>query len=343
MDFNFDGKDLLTKGKSPGWAVAVARNQKLLYSYTHGYADVENSIYVTDQTNFRLASVTKQFMSVGILILIQKGLLSFNDPLIKFFPDFPRYGKQITIFHLLTHSSGLKNYEDLIPREQKEHIGDKYVLELLKNQTATLFWPGSKYDYNNGGYCLLRLIMEIVSQQPIDVFLRKELFYPLKMDKTEVNFEGETNIRNRAYGYSKRHNSIAKTDQNLTSSTVGDGGIYSSIEDLSKWDKVFYTDILLSKELRSMIFQKHILTDEGRNIYYGFGLFLKEDGENNIAFHGGSSIGFETGVYYILNKQLTIIYLSNSTGKSGVLKCRRIANSILRKPTNVTCQLNKST
>jgi CubicO group peptidase (beta-lactamase class C family) len=292
-----------TSEQGPGYAVGIMKGGNLVFSQTYGYANIEDQILISNQTNFRLASVSKQFIAAGILILLQRKKLSLEDTLTKFFPEFPEYGKVISIYHLLTHTSGLRDYEDLLPKDQVSQIHDEGVLNLLMAQQDGLFLPGTKYSYSNGGYCLLRMIVEKVSGQAIGNFLEKEVFTPLGMEGTVVNYDGKTLIKNRAYGYSYLSNEFVRTDQDKTSATIGDGGIYSSIGDLRKWDRAIYTDIILSKETKALMLKKHIITDEGKNIYYGLGLCLKEKDGRQIVYHGGSSIDFRQGyITYSMNR-----------------------------------------
>ncbi len=315
----------------PGCAVSVIENGETIYNYIAGYAGIENNVAINEFTNFRLASVTKQFMAVSILILLERKLIALEDTFLQFFPDFPLYGKDITIYQLLTHTSGLKDYEDLIPKESTNQVHDEDIIELLKSQDNTLFQPGIAYSYSNGGYCLLRLIIEKVSQQTIDAFLEENVFTPLGMDMTMVNYEGKTVIPNRAYGYSYEDGKPKKTDQDKTSATIGDGGIYSSIKDLQTWDQVLYTDKILSRESRDLLLTKHVLTDEDEETYYGFGLFLKNHNGKNIAYHGGSSIGFKNATYYVIDDKRTVVFLSNRNGGDASGTAEKIADLLFRE------------
>lgn len=319
---------IYSKEKSPGCAIGVVRNGKPVSEITLGYGNLKDNVLVSRQTNFRLASVTKQFIAVAILVLVEKKQISTEDTLLKFFPGFPDYGNDITIHHLLTHSSGLLDYEQLIPETQSAQIHDEGVLELLKDQKDTMFPPGARYSYSNGGYCLLRLVIERVSGQTIDSFLKGNLFTQLAMNSTVVNHEGSTTIASRAYGYSHKESGWKRTDQDKTSATIGDGGIYSSIKDMQKWSQVFYTDKVLSKEMRDLMLKRHILTDEGKGVYYGYGLFLKDHSGKKVAYHGGSSIGFQTGMYYTLNDESAVIFLSNRTGENGSEIAENVATAI---------------
>ena len=182
-----------------------------------GLADLENRVAVTPSTNFRLASMTKQFIARAIEIL---GL-----------PLDRRVLRDITVRQLLSHTSGLIDYEDLITSD--EQISDHDVLRLLTQTDRAYFPPGSAYRYSNGGYVLLGLLIERESGVPLEQFLRDEIFEPLGMTGTVL---GTRNVVNRAYGYAFEDGRWVRRDQGITTATRGDGGIYSSIDDLQKWD-----------------------------------------------------------------------------------------------------------
>lgn len=319
------------KDKCPGYSLLIVQDGKTILEKTVGYSSLEQENLISRGSNFRLASVTKQFIAAAILVLLDKRKLSTEDTLLKFFPDFPDYGKDINIHHLLTHSSGIFDYEKLMSSDKDNQIHDEDILVLLKKQKDTMFPVGTKYSYSNGGYCLLRLIIEKVSGQTIDIFLKENLFSTLGMDSTIINYEGYTNIPNRTYGYSYKDSKWLKTDQNKTSTTIGDGGIYSSIKDMQKWSQIFYTDKVLSKEMRDLMLKRHILTDEGKDIYYGYGLCLKDCNNKKVAYHGGSSIGFQIGTYYIIEEESSIIFLSNRSGENGSNIVKDIANLTINK------------
>lgn len=318
-------KKVVNKKIKPGYAVAVFKNEKMISEKTYGYANIKNKIKISTKTNFRLASVSKQFIAVGILLLIQNKKISLEDTLADFFQSSQKSWNEIQIFHLLTHTSGLKDYEKLIPKNTKAQLHDEDVLKILKKE-KNIFKPGTKHKYNNGGYCLLRLIIEKISKQDIKTFFEKNIFKPLEMDSTTINYQGTTLIKNRALGYSLKNNKFKLTDQNTTSATIGDGGIYSSIIDMGKWSKVFYTNKILSKKMRNLMFYEHTVVNKKRKIYYGFGLFLKRENNEIIVFHGGSSIGFQTGICYLPRKRTLSVFLSNKTGERGSSKAINYIN-----------------
>jgi CubicO group peptidase (beta-lactamase class C family) len=188
---------------TPGASVAVIRDGKVLYQHAYGLADVEDNVHATTATNYRLASVTKQFTAMAILILAGRKLLSLDSTLSQFFPDFPAYGKGITVRELLNHTSGLWDYGELVPKERTAQLTDIDVLNLLKQQTATYFPPGSEWRYSNTSYAFLALIAEKVSGMRFAAFLKREIFDPLGMSGSVAFEEGVSTVRDRAYGYSE--------------------------------------------------------------------------------------------------------------------------------------------
>jgi len=312
-------------GHAPGCAVMVIQDGEPTMVETRGYADLESTAPVTEMTNFRLCSVSKQFTATAILLLVDRKSLSLHDTLSQFFPSFPAYGRAITILELLTHSSGLIDYEDLITKNAQYQIHDDGVLELLMKQDHDYFKPGSQHRYSNGGYCLLRLIAEKVSGTDFAEFLRSEIFLPLGMTYTFVNKENITDIPHRAYGYSREGAGWKRTDQDITSTTIGDGGIYSSIHDLFKWDQSLYGDSVISREKIHEMFSPHILTDEKPfGTFYGLGFFLKKNDGVEVEYHDGDSIGFRTGIYRMPELKTSAIFLSNRNEENGALLCEQI-------------------
>ena len=216
----------------PGASMMAIRDGKAVCRRAYGMADLEAGTAATTATNYRLASVTKQFTAMAILMLMERGRLSLDDPLTKFFPDYPAYGKAITVRQMLTHTSGLLAYEDLVPPGRTAQLHDRDVLDLLKLQDHTYFAPGSQYRYSNTEYAHLALIVEKASGMSFASFLKKNIFEPLGMRGTVAFEEGISTVPHRAYGYSRKGGGFERTDQSVTSAVLGDGGIYSSVEDL---------------------------------------------------------------------------------------------------------------
>ncbi|HTS63275.1 MAG TPA: serine hydrolase domain-containing protein [Candidatus Acidoferrales bacterium] len=294
----------------PGASVIVIREGKVLYKRAYGLADLEARTPAAAKTNYRLASCTKQFTAMCIMILAERGRLSLDSPLSRFFPDYPAYGKGITVRQILTHTSGLRAYEELIPPGRTAQLKDRDVLDLLELQTSTYFPPGSDYRYSNTGYAHLALIVEKASGMSFAAFLKKNIFGPLKMRDTVAFEDGVSTVRNRAYGYTKKGDTFERTDQSLTSAVLGDGGIYSSVDDLFLWDQALYTNRLVSPGMMQQAWTASILTS-GKQTKYGFGWELGEYKGMKTVRHGGSTIGFRTAILRIPDRKFTVIVLAN--------------------------------
>jgi len=277
----------------------------------YGLANLETRVPCQPQTNFRLASVSKQFTAMAVLILAERGKLSLDDKLPRFFPGFPGYGNEITIRHLLTHTSGLLDYEDLIAPGTSVALKDRDVLEILQRQDKAYFVPGSSFRYSNGGYALLAVIVEIVSCRTFAEFLRDNIFLPLGMTGTVAYESGKSEISNRALGYSKNGEEFELTDQSLTSAVLGDGGIYSSANDLLKWDSALYTEKLIRHAFLEQAFTSHSSNSDAPGNGYGFGWYVERSGGEEHVWHHGSSCGFTTSFHRFPARKRSVILLAN--------------------------------
>ena len=293
------------QGDVPGAAVAVLRNSAA-EQYVSGYANFESREAITASTNFRLASITKQFTAAAILLLSETGKLTVDDRVHAWLPTLPGAAQPVTIRHLLTHTSGLIDYEDVIPESMTEQLHDVDVLKLLETQDRTYFAPGTGYRYSNSGYALLALIVEKASGETFASFLRNRIFEPLDMRSTVAFEEGISTVPNRAFGYSQKNASWQRTDQSQTSAVLGDGGVYSSLNDLAKWDAALYDERLLKASSREAAFAPSTRTDDAA-VQYGFG--WRVTGET--LWHSGETIGFRNVIVRYPRRRLTIIMLTN--------------------------------
>src|SRR6266404_1235683 len=247
----------LANDKFPGVAVLVRKDGRTAFERGYGVRDLRSLVKIDEQTNFRLASCSKQFTAMSIMLLVHDGKLHYDDKLTDVFPDFPAYGKAVTIRNLLNHTSGLPDYEDLMAAAEKRNgapiwtiarqIQDAEVLNLLEKETAGKFAPGSQWNYSNSGYVVLGLVVAKISGKTFREFLDQRIFTPLKMSQTLAFEKGKNEVSQRAYGHSKEDNAWKETDQSPTSATLGDGGIYSSLIDLAKWDEALAQHTLLSE------------------------------------------------------------------------------------------------
>ncbi len=336
----------VTSPDAPGLAVLVRQNGKTLFERGYGVTDLRTKTKIDVRTNFRLASFTKQFTAMAIMLLMHDGKLSYNDKLTKFFPDFPAYGKDITIRDLLDHTSSLPDYEDLTQTAEKangptwspeKQIQDDEVLELLKKEDGGKFAPGASWSYSNSGYVVLGLIVAKASGRPYREFLCERIFAPLKMNHTIVYQRGKNEVMNRAFGHSPfvmdhgrpQTPFFSEADQSPTSATLGDGGIYSNLEDLAKWDDALRNRTLLSEKEMQPALTPAKLNDgsephwpkepnddnlhPGKPVSYGFGWFLDPYNDHQRMWHAGSTMGFRTVIERFLGESLTIIILCNRT------------------------------
>ncbi len=295
----------------PGASVTVIQDGKILHAKGYGLANVEERIPCTPETNFRLASLTKQFTAMSILILADRKKLTLDESLIDFFPEFPSCGKQISVRHLLSHTSGLIDYEDVIPAGTTIPVLDRDVLRLLLKQDKTYFPPGSKFRYSNSGYSLLSLIVEVRSGMPFAQFLKKNIFEPLKMNNSLAYEQGFSTIPNRAYGYTASGNGFTRTDQSLTSSVLGDGGIYTSVNDLFRWDQALYTTKLVGEKWLKLAFAPGVLSTDFPNSHYGFGWYVGSYRGLREIWHYGETRGFTTRIARFPEKKFTLVILTN--------------------------------
>jgi CubicO group peptidase (beta-lactamase class C family) len=296
-------------GNVPGISVLLLVDGNAVYARSLGMADLERSAAVTIATNFRLASLTKQFTAAAILRLAAHGALTLDTPIASFFERTPPFWRQISIHHLLTHTSGLIDYEELMQPDVATQLCDRDVLDLVQRVERSYAAPGAAFRYSNTGYCLLALIIERVAAQPFAAFLQEQVFTPAGMHFSAV-YQGEGSvIPRRAWGYSLQDGVFVRTDQNQTSATQGDGGVYSSIIDLERWDAALADDTLLPEAWRAAMFTPHVTAPSGD--HYGYGWFLKNVRGERAACHTGETIGFRTAMVRLLDRRCTAIVLAN--------------------------------
>jgi CubicO group peptidase (beta-lactamase class C family) len=293
-------------GEVPGASVLVLRDGEPVVRAGYGLSDMESRTPATATTNYRLASVTKQFTAASILLLAEDSRLKLDDHVRKWLPSLPKVAEPITIRHLLTHSSGLIDYEDVIPATFKPQLHDADVLRLLESQDRTYFKPGSSYRYSNSGYALLALIVERASGRTFATFLRERIFQPLGMTNTVAHEEGISTVSNRAFGHTQEQGRWSRTDQSQTSAVLGDGGIYSSIDDLAKWDAALYDGRLLRPSSLQAAFAPATRTDDPE-VEYGFGWRIT--GET--LWHSGETVGFRNVIVRYPKRHLTVVVLTN--------------------------------
>jgi len=304
--------------RSPGAAVAVIQNGRFLHKKGYGMADLRSRRRNEPETCFMLASVTKTFTSMAVMTLKEEGRLSYDDTLPIYFPGVPQGWSNITVKHLLTHTSGIPDRFWLIG--YGEGFLNRDILNRLIQHRALDFKPGSKHKYSNSGYNLLAMIIEKVSGKPFRTFLKERIFDPLGMHNTVVYDHTKPDVDNRAIAYKRRGRGYRPNDFLLY--TTGASGIFSNVEDLYRWDQSLYTEQLVSKETIEEAFYPH--TRAFYREWYGYGWRLACDGEIDAVFHTGSLGGASTIFFRVPEKQFTVIILSNA----GIQTIRRLTRNI---------------
>jgi CubicO group peptidase (beta-lactamase class C family) len=362
----------LNSGSAPGAAVLVVYDGRTVFNRGYGVTDLRTLHPIDAKTNFRLASFSKQFTAAAIMLLVRDGKLHYDDRLTDIFPEFPAYGKSITLRNLLNHTSGLEDYGELLmkqhpdtPPEKVPQILDAGVLKLLEQQTSGRFPPGSQWEYSNSGYAVLAMVVEKASGESFGQFLQQRIFVPLKMNHTLAYENGKNEVPHRAYGHSlvadakaagdttaenttttkkidekkieeKARNRWQQTDQSPTSAVLGDGGIYSSLDDLAKWDRALRNHTLLSEaEMQPALTPVQPTAGpakfpEGASVSYGFGWFLDPYNGHKRMSHDGGTIGFRTTIQRFPDDKLTIVVLANRTDINPEELALKVADLYLR-------------
>jgi CubicO group peptidase (beta-lactamase class C family) len=313
------------RGPVPGASVLVLHRGKPVIREAFGMADLEQETVTTTATNYRLASVTKQFTAGAVLMLMEEGALSLDTPLREWLASLPQRAAGATLRQLLTHTSGIIDYEDLVTSGHTAQLQDADVLRLLESEPRTYFTPGSAYRYSNGGYALLALVVERASGKSFATFLRERIFGPLGMSGTVAHREGVSSIAHRAYGYSWIDGGWRRTDQSLTSAVLGDGGMYSSIDDLAKWDAALDDGRLLRPESLQLAFAPATATDDPAT-RYGFGWRITGD----TVWHSGESVGFRNVIVRWPSRRLSVIVLTNRNEPEPYRMALAIADQFLK-------------
>lgn len=293
--------------------IILALGGKVVFEECFGYADLQNKVKNDSATMFQLASVSKQFTAMGIALLNEKGLLSYDDTVKKYIPEFPY--NNITIKHLLTHTSGLQNYIWLIENKwQKKAIPDNEdLIDLFVENTLPLnFPPGTRFSYCNTGYAILASVIERVSGQHYSIFMKENIFDTLGMHNTYAgkSFYTDT-LHNRAKGYVRRGGRFIQYEDDHNDGIVGDKGVYASAADLLKWDAALYSDILLPQDKINELFAKNT-TSKGDTFCYGFGWRIPKTDYPRMVYHNGWWHGYRAAIRRYTDDRNTLIILNNT-------------------------------
>jgi len=302
----------LNNKDASGIAVLVSKDGKVVYEKGFGYADIKTKKPVTKDTKFRIGSVTKQFTAAAILKLQEKGLLSVNDKLSKYIPDFPR-GNEVTIHHLLTHTSGIHSYTgkpEFINRVTQT-ISEDSLISFFKYD-AYDFNPGENFMYNNSGYFLLGYIIGKVSGMPYGEYLKKTFFDPLEMKNTGLHYAG-IKLENEAHGYATNNGKYEEALNWDMSWAGAAGALYSTLEDLDKWNNALYSGKVLSESsMKSALTVVQLKNGAKPQMNYGYGLITGNYRGLDIIQHSGGLHGFLTQLVYFPKQKMTVVMYSNN-------------------------------
>lgn len=309
--------------------VLIAENGTVIFQKSYGFANFDTERLLNDSSVFELASVSKQFTATAILLLKDKGKLQLTDSLRHFFPELPY--SHITIRHMLTHTSGLPDYEWPM-REKwgktKIATNSDVIAFLAKEKLAVLFEPGKKWEYSNTAYALLASIVEKVSGQSFAEFLKQTIFQPLGMTHTRIYNTRRSlkdTIANYAYGYLfndslKKHllpDSIPYFNYVIYLDGIqGDGVVNSTTNDLLKWDRAIKNHTLLKEETQNEMVKSQAIIDTVNNTGYGYGVFLEKNAFGNMISHSGGWPGYSTFLARNKDKDQTFVLLSNNSSNS---------------------------
>lgn len=296
---------------SPGAAVLVARNGKILFQRGYGEADREKHLPITADTQFRIGSITKQFTATCILQLQEEGKLSVNDSLAKFFPDFPR-GEEVKLHHLLTHTSGIKSYTDKpgFLESAPKFVQPEDLINSFKNDPFD-FAPGKGWHYDNSGYFLLGQIVAQVSGEPFADCLRKHIFEPLGMKHTGIHYRGIV-LEHEAVGYSYANGQSPKSLDWDMSRAGGAGALYSTVGDLFLWNEAIFNGKILQPASRLAAFTPVKLPPDAQGMDYGYGWITSANRGLRVIGHSGGLNGFSSDLARFTNQNFTVVVLANA-------------------------------
>ena len=295
---------------TPGVIVAVASRGEIKHLRSYGMANVELDVPVTDSTVFEIGSISKQFVAAAIMLLVEDGLLNLDDPIHKFMPELPSEWIGVTIRQLLTHTSGIPDYEEIRTYDvYRYRLTPEEIIKIAHSRPMD-FEPGTGWYYSNTGYFLLSRIVELIEGQPLDAVLKDRIFDPVGMSQTRMA-DPEAIIRHRASGYwQNRVGDLINRNATETSSTLGAGGLLSSVHDLTKWDAILYGEELLSAESKAKMWEPAVLPD-GEVTNYGFGWMIRPYQEMRSQNHSGQVAGFNANFARFPDEGAAVIVLMN--------------------------------
>lgn len=310
----------------PGAVFLVAKDGKPIYRKAFGKSNIELDVNMIPTNVFQIGSMTKQFTAVAIMMLEEQGKLNVNDAISNYIPDYPN-GSNITIHHLLTHTSGIKDFTKMksIMSIAKKDMAPKELVDFFKDEPVD-FKPGEKFDYNNSGYVVLGYIIEIVTNDTYENFVEQNIFEKLGMNNSRYASDREI-VKHRAYGY---HNRGAFTNKMQVSLSIpyASGSLMSTVDDMLKWQEAININSLITEMSKKKVYTDYTLNN-GEHINYGYGWHLKDIDGTPIREHGGSIFGFKSMGVYVPSLDIYVVGFSNCDCNSPTKITRDIAALIM--------------
>ena len=318
------------KPDSPGCSIGVIKDGKLVYKRGYGAANLDYNVPLTSESVFYIASTSKQFTAASILLLVRRGTISLDDDIRKYFPELPRYESPITVNHLIHHTSGVRDYLELLGmagRKMDEPFGNEEAVELIARQKGLNFKPGEKFSYSNSNYVLMAEIVRRASGKSLREFADENIFRPLGMTNTHFNDDRTAVVKNRVVSYAQispgRYTQFVKTIE-----AMGDGNLLTTVEDLAKWDQNFYDNNVGGEGFSQQLLTRTKLNN-GEEIPYAFGLANEVFKGLKAVAHGGGFMGFRTEMIRFLEQRFTAICLCNVGAANPGALARQMADIYL--------------
>ena len=318
---------------SPGAALGIIQDGNLIYARGYGMADLEHNIPIDQTSVFYIGSVSKQFVTMCILLLEEQGKLDLDDEIQEYLPDFPRYDDPLTIRHFIHHTSGVRDYLTLwwlTGKDYMDHIDEDDVYALIKRQKTLNFTPGERYLYSNSCYFMLAMIVEEASGVSIKEFARKNLFEPLGMMNSHFHDDYLHLIKNRVFSYSPNEDGDIYNNLIMRFDLVGSGGVYTNVEDLYLWDQNFYQNVL-GNGGQAIIHKMHEegVLNNGESAGYAFALHNDTYRGLKTVSHGGSLAGYRSQLVRFPDQKFSVIVLANISTFKPTARAHEVANILL--------------
>jgi CubicO group peptidase (beta-lactamase class C family) len=317
---------------SPGFALAIIKDSEIVYKCGYGIADLEHNIPISSSSVFDIGSISKQFTAMCIALLARQGKLALDDEIQKYIPEMPRYDDPITIRHLIHHTSGIRDYLTLmyfIGMRFENDYPDDEIIGLIARQKELNFKPGDEHSYSNSGYFLLAEIAKRASGKSLATFANEHIFSPLGMNATHFHDDFTMIVKDRAIGYSPKDEGGFRIDMSIFE-VVGDGGIYTTVEDLLLWDRNFYANRLggYGQDLIEEVTKPGTL-NSGEVLEYAFGLSIWQYRGLDVVSHSGGWAGYRSQMLRFPKQRLSVICLSNLGSTNPVGLARKVADLYL--------------